>query len=308
MSKQSIVFLLGAFTLFAVLSFVLSSLEAFEWLREFSREHEEWDLDEIIISFFTAMFVAVFMLSIVTFRNLQALRRETLLRQQFEREAVATRHLRALGTLAGGLAHSANNFLQPIMTLTRMTRDDLPEGSDLRENMNRVLQSGAGASELFRNVLSFSHPVANTEGGVRVAAAMEQMRSILEIAIHEKAILTTSVEADFDTKLSMTNLTDILLVLVRNASDALRGERGTISITSFEEGELQRIRVQDDGHGMSDLELERAFDPFYTTKAVGEGSGLGLSIVRSMVEQVGGKIELESRPGSGTIVSISFPR
>ena len=140
------------------LSWVLVRVDAFESLYRLSREYEHWELDEIIIAIFSAIIVVLVSLSIFTSRNLRNLRSEIILRERLQQEAIAIRHLQALGTLAGGLAHSANNYPQPINTLTRLSRDEVAENSEVQKYLNRILSSAHNSAELFQNVLAFSHP------------------------------------------------------------------------------------------------------------------------------------------------------
>ena len=113
------------------MSWFLVRVDAFESLYRLFREYEHWELDEIIIAVFSAIIVVLVSLSIFTRQNLRNLRSEITLREGLQQETIAIRHLQALGTLAGGLAHSANNYLQPIITLTRLSRDEVAKDSDV---------------------------------------------------------------------------------------------------------------------------------------------------------------------------------
>ncbi len=307
MKRQNWLFLISTVLLFAVLSVLLVSIDDFDQLYRLSREHEDWELDEFVAAFFAAIFVSIVGLSIFSLRNTRQLRNEMNLRATYEEEAAATRHLQSLGTLSGGLAHSANNYLQPIMTLSRLTRDELPAGSEHRENLERILHAATGASDLFQNVLSYSHPESKAPEIFNARTALEKLAPLLQLAVKKTTTLRLVTDVDGQIQMNPSSFADILLALVGNANDALPENHGEICVETFhaEDGNVG-IRIRDNGKGMTKEEIERAFDPFYTTKPVGEGTGLGLSIVRNLLERHGGSIALASPPAGGTIVELKL--
>lgn len=294
--------------LFAGLTGLLVRADTFESLYRLSREHEDWELDEIIIAVFSAIIVILVALSIFTSRNLRDLRSEILLRERFQREAAATRHLQALGTLAGGLAHSANNHLQPIITLTRLSRDEVAGNSEVQGYMDRILSSAHNAAELFRNVLAFSHPNTATESIADIEQSLRQIEPLLNLSLGQGIKLEFEIEATGSVPLDSTSFTDAMLAMVANAGQAIPNRDGLVKVAIFraKENDLG-LRVEDNGDGMTADEISRAFDPFFTTKGVNEGNGLGLSIVRSLIERAGGSIAIESTKGQGTRLEIVFP-
>ena len=130
---------IGGIFLFIGIPGLLVRVDAFELLYRLSREYEHWELDEIIIAVFSAIIVILVFLSIFTSRNLRNLRDEIIHKERLQQEAIATRHLQALGTLAGGLAHSANNYLQPIITRTRLSRDEVAGNPEVQGYLDRIL-------------------------------------------------------------------------------------------------------------------------------------------------------------------------
>ncbi len=302
----------GFVLLYLLLTWWLISVEAFEWFHAYSRDHEDWELDEFAAATLSAVLVALVALSLYTGANLRALRREVRLRRQFEREAAPTRHLQALGTLAGGLAHSANNFVQPIITLARLSRDEVPKDSELRENLNRILRSANAAAELFRDVLKFSHPEHQAIDQPGAQSNLQQnfdlIEPIVRLTLPRNIEFSLEAEVDCEVPMDSTRFADSMLALLKNAADSIGDANGRIAATAFRESEgMVGIRIEDDGSGMTETDSSRAFEPFYTTKAVDKGTGLGLSIVRSLVELAGGSIGLESRKGIGTTVVLLLP-
>lgn len=306
--KSKILFIGATLAGFIVLTGLLITFEAFENLYAISREHEDWELDELIIGIFSAAVISLISLSVLITRNLRALQAETRLRERFQNEANATRHLQALGTLAGGLAHSANNQLQPIIVLARLSQDEVPKTSEVYEYQTRILNSANEAAKLFRDVLSFSRSDGQETESLDIRDQLQATEKLLTLSIGQSASLELELEFSGLIPMGSTSFTDAMLALVSNAADAIAGNDGHISISTFQTPERALgLRVEDNGAGMTPDQLERAFDPFFTSKDVDKGTGLGLSIVRSLVERAGGNIHITSTLGTGTVVEIVFP-
>jgi len=196
------------------------------------------------------------------------------------------------------LAHSANNYLQPIITLTRLSRDEVAEDSEVQKYLDRILSSAHNAAELFRNVLAFSHPNTATESIADIEQSLRQIKPLLDLSLARDVELEFEFDATGPVPLDSTSFTDALLAIVTNAGQAMPNGNGLITITTFksEENDLG-LRVEDNGKGMTADEISRAFDPFFTTKGVDEGTGIGLSILRSLIERAGGSIAIHSTKG-----------
>jgi PAS domain S-box-containing protein len=219
--------------------------------------------------------------------------------------------MEAIGQMTGGVAHDFNNLLTVVLgNLERITKmGDLPE---------RARQAAAGAFKaaqrgalLTQQLLSFSRRQTLRPAQVNVNGAIEDfapiMRQAAGGAVELDLALTTSLP---HCRVDSAQFQAALLNLVVNARDAMpRGGRITIETRdgSSPEGSFVCVTVADSGSGMSADVRERALEPFFTTKEVGKGSGLGLSMVYGFVTQSGGRIELDSEPGAGTRVSLFLP-
>lgn len=171
--------LIGSLILFLILFGILLYYDGFDLLYELSREHEDWELDELVTAIFVAAIVTSIVASLSTYQNLRRLKAEMALREQYQSEAIATRHLQSLGTLAGGLAHSANNHLQPIVTLARLSRNEVPQTSEVYDHLGRILQSAEATTQLFKNILSFSNSEAGAAPAGDIEACFEQLVPLL---------------------------------------------------------------------------------------------------------------------------------
>lgn len=232
--------------------------------------------------------------------------------------------MEALGTLAGGIAHDFNNALGGIIGYADMTLDDVPAESRSANNLKRILQGGNRAKELVGQILSFSRgaPEGRTPQYVRpvIKEVVELLRAGLPSSIEIRSTLAR------DTKPVMadpTRIHEIVMNLCTNAAQAMKDEKGVLEIlheeSTVEEEIVGRagtvppavysvITVRDNGSGMDEETLAHAFEPFYTTKAHGEGTGMGLAVLFGIVQSHGGTVTVESRLNQGTTFRVYLPK
>ena len=244
-------------------------------------------------------------------------------RKALEAQLRQAQKMESLGTLAGGTAHEFNNMLVPMIGLTELVAEDLPEGSVERANLEKVLEAGARARDLVKQILTFSREqpreIMQNDLVAIVRDAMDLIRTTTPSTINVEADLTGDplpVLAD------ATELHQILMNLSSNAAQAMDGDTGSIRITLAEEtlsatpngppsdlpsGRYALLSVADTGCGMDAATVERIFEPFFTTKEVGQGTGLGLAMIHAIVTRAEGAIRVDSKPGVGTTFEIRLP-
>jgi len=240
---------------------------------------------------------------------------EIQLRQAMKMEAV--------GTLAGGIAHDFNNILAAIMGYIELAQFDISEDNKARYSLDQVLKASHRAKKLVSHILAFSRQSGHEKKPLFmqhiVKETIELLRATLPSTIsikqhiHSKLI---SVNAD------PTQVHQILMNLGTNAYHAIGEEGGVIEITmeeyvvddesnvdqsELDPGSYVRLSVQDNGSGMEPSTLSKIFDPYFTTKAVGVGTGMGLSVVHGIIKSHGGAIYAESSPGAGSVFRLYFP-
>jgi signal transduction histidine kinase len=243
--------------------------------------------------------------------------RETFTDKLQEHMIVADR-LASLGELAASIAHEINNPLAVISEAAGWLRSraDRPELSaeELREASARALDKIESAvdraARISRNFLHFARAPDAT---VRVTDLGELALEVRELtwrpaeADNIEVAVTTDEDADLTAETDPYQLRQVLLNLVTNAVQAVeRGGRVEIAVDGARD--QVTMAVIDDGPGIPDEHLERIFEPFFTTKEAGRGTGLGLSVSRGIVEKLGGRIEVESRPGAGCTFRVVVPR
>ncbi|MBL8691331.1 MAG: PAS-domain containing protein [Rhodospirillaceae bacterium] len=236
-------------------------------------------------------------------------------REQLRSTMAQAQQLEAISRLAGGLAHDLNNMLLPVMTLTELAMDELPEGSPARGDLERVIGAAEHARGLVQRLLTFSRTVPQA-GGETMLDPMTRAAAEL-IKATAKPDLTVTLKLNVGgiaIPLGKTEIQQIVMNLGLNAAQAIGDRRGTLTIeTALIEADddllranpsldsarrYARLTVSDDGPGIPADVLPRIFEPFFTTKPVGQGTGLGLAVVHGLVNQVGGAIEVSSENGA----------
>lgn len=246
-------------------------------------------------------------------------------RKRIEGRLAAHQKMEALGTMIGGIAHSVNNMLVPIVTLSKMLMQDAPPGSEQQHDLGRILASGEKASKLLKDLLAFSRTSEGApSGSCELAGCLRRTLSLARatlppsVELHE-AILVDEAwvpkeESEIDT---------IVFNLLSNAVDAIADGAGRIDLgldrvtvekelaagmpVRLQAGAYARLSIADTGCGIAAEVLPHVFEPFFTTKPVGKGTGLGLSVIYSSLTQAGGDIIVSSKPGAGTRFELFLP-
>jgi PAS domain S-box-containing protein len=254
-------------------------------------------------------------------REREALRAQRQ-RQELEARLQRAQRLESVGQLAGGVAHDFNNLLAAILNYTAIVREDLEPAAPAQEDLAEIEDAARRGARLVQQLLLFSQGKLTTPEVVDLNDVVRRLDRLLQRTLGDQVRLEyqldpalQAVEAD------VTNVEQVLVNLVVNARDALGAEGGTVTVRTTNDelapaaatdldavaGAYVRLSVSDDGCGMDERTLERALEPFFTTKPVGEGSGLGLATVHGIVRQAGGCVDLDSRPGRGTTVIVRLP-
>jgi len=230
-----------------------------------------------------------------------------------ERQLQHRQKLEALGTLAGGVAHELNNTLVPILALTKLMANRLPQESSERRNLEIVLGGAMRARDLVKQILAFSRKEAPMRHPIDLAdvtrASLNMLRSTLPttIKIEEHVEPVPALLGD------PGQLGQVITNLVTNAAQAIGRHLGTVIVElkykpkDSDGASLIYLSVRDTGCGMDEETKNRVFEPFFTTKSVGEGTGLGLSVVHGIVNEHGGSITVETAPGEGSHFCVLLP-
>jgi len=249
--------------------------------------------------------------------QLEAMRGALVRVNELERQLRHRQRLETVGTLAGGIAHEFNNVLVPIILYTDLVKQELPEDSQSRADLERVLTSARRAKSVVQKILTFSHVLDKA-----VLAPIDIRAVVQEVVNLFSAMALPSIEIRSQigeriplVKGDATLATDMIMNLCTNAYQAMKGGNGILTIglrypsisSDAKSATCVELSVSDTGHGMDATTLARIFEPFFTTREVGQGTGLGLSVVHGIVESFGASITVDSTVGAGTAVRVYFP-
>ena len=244
-------------------------------------------------------------------------------RGQLQREARVGQRLEAVGRLAGAVSHDFNNLLMVIRSCVSFVASDLPHGDPRREELEVALDAVDRAAGLTHHLVAFGGRQPRQVAQHDVGRVAQELADSLRHALGECHTLRVSACAEATpAQIDRDQLEQVLVGLVENAREAMPGG-GTIDVDvravtladplrrggqTVGPGDYVRVSVQDHGHGMAPENLERAFEPFFTTRVEHGGRGLGLSSASGIVRQSGGAMTLESQMRRGSCVKIYLPR
>ncbi len=243
-------------------------------------------------------------------------------RRELEGQLRQAQKMEAVGLLAGGVAHDFNNQLQAIMGNAELALDDQPEGAECREDLEEILTAADRARALFTQLLAFSRKQMLKLQPLDLAEVVQELSRMVRRLIGEHIRLDIEVAPGLKAVYAdQGQIEQVLLNLCVNARDAMEGG-GEINVRlsnaalaepvsepegSLPAGDYVAMEVQDTGAGMSPDLISRIWEPFFTTKESGRGTGLGLSTVYGIIRQHGGGIRVSSAPGEGTTFKILLP-
>jgi len=243
-------------------------------------------------------------------------------RKTIENSLRQAQKVEALGTLAGGIAHDFNNILAGIMGYTEMTLLELSEGSPIKTNMEQVLQSTIRASELVKQILTFSRQTEQEKRPLKIKLLLNEALKLLRATIPTTIDIKPCWDTDGNIFADPTQIHQIVMNLCTNAIQAMP-EKGLLKLmlsevfidektasgfTNINPGSYVKLTVSDTGDGIPAEILNRIFDPYFTTKELGKGTGMGLAVVQGIIKAHSGMINVYSEPGKGTTFSVYLPK
>ena len=231
-------------------------------------------------------------------------------RQQLQSSLAQSEKLAVVGQLAAGVAHEINNPLTTILANAQLLQRSLPpEDKDNQEMVALIIQASDRASQAVRDLLDFAR---RERYELTPTDLNETIQRTLALIRHELGSRSITLKFDPAVDLPAVNasqdhLQGVWLNLLINAIDAIDPGPGTIHITTSRVDDSFEISVADSGQGIPPEHISRIFEPFYTTKEPGSGTGLGLSVCHQIVTRHGGKILVNSQPDEGTTFTVYLP-
>lgn len=244
-------------------------------------------------------------------------------RKRLENELLKSQKMKSIGTLAGGIAHEFNNILSIIIGNNELIMEDLPKRCLSRDCCEEIHLAGMRARDVVKHLLTFSRQNDSTKNSIDIASVTTEALKLIRAMTPSNIEISDRISPDcLPIFGDSTQIHQILINLCNNAVDALPISGGKINIelcnSSIEKSEVPstgqkpsnkyvRLLVRDNGSGIDTEILDRVFEPYFTTKDVGKGCGIGLAVVHGIVENHGGSIACESCKGEGTTFTILIP-
>jgi PAS domain S-box-containing protein len=254
----------------------------------------------------------------------QGLVRDITQQRQMEEQLRQTQRIEAIGTLAGGIAHDFNNILSPIILHTDMVLEDIPVESPIRFNLEEIHSASIRAKDLTRQILTFGRQTEQERTPLIIRPIIKETLKLLRYSFPSTIEIRQTVETKGGAVLAdQTQIQRILMNLCTNAAYAMRekggvlevglagvylSSAGTVHNPNLGPGHYMKLTVRDTGPGIESGVKDRIFEPYFTTKEKGEGTGMGLAVVHGIVKSYGGAITVDSEPGKGTVFQVFLPK
>jgi two-component system cell cycle sensor histidine kinase/response regulator CckA len=243
---------------------------------------------------------------------------------QLEERLRQSQKIESIGTLAGGIAHEFNNILGIIIGNTELALEEVPERSLAEGNLQEIHSASLRAKDVVNRILSFARIAPAERKPLRVGAAVKESLKLLRATIPTTIDIRQHIACDAEMILAdLTEIHQVLMNLCTNAAHAVGEGPGGLEVRlepfsldgaaamrydGLNSGPHVRLTVADTGNGIEPGVMGRIFDPYFTTKQIGQGLGMGLAIVHGIVKKNDGAIRIESEPGHGTRVEVLFPQ
>jgi signal transduction histidine kinase/CheY-like chemotaxis protein len=245
-------------------------------------------------------------------------------KKELETQLRQAQKMEAIGTLAGGIAHDFNNVLYPIIGFAEMTMDLVPEKSVAQKNLVEIITAADRAKDLIQQILTFSRQQEHKPQPMKIQSIIKEALKLMRSSMPATISLVQNIDEQCGPIMAdPSQVHQIIMNLCTNAYYAMRKQGGILEVALSEidiqpgssnkafplnQGLYLCLTVRDTGDGIDPLILDRIFDPYFTTKPPGEGTGMGLALVHGIVKSYGGEISVSSQPGKGTVFHICVPR
>ena len=244
-------------------------------------------------------------------------------RRELEEQLRHAQKMESIGVLAGGIAHDFNNILSAIIGYTDLALIESGLSLPLKDNLEEVARAGQRAKKLVAQILAFSRQMENEMSPVQVSLIVNEAVKLLKATLPATISVQKNVFSTAEIMADPTQIHQVTMNLCTNAYHAMRENGGTLAVelvdVELDETDIDptqpvkpgpyiRLRVRDTGSGMDESIRSRIFEPYFTTKAKGEGTGLGLAVVYGIIQTHGGMTTVASQPGEGSTFQIFLPR
>ena len=241
-------------------------------------------------------------------KYVQSIVRDLTIGKKMEADLRQAQKMEAIGTLESGIAHDFNNILSSIYGYTDLAMLEIENPKRVSESLEEISVGARRASELVKQILTFGRKTDQTKRPIRISPVVDEALKLIRSSIPTTIAIKKEIQSDAMVLADPNQIQQIVMNLCTNAYHAMREAGGTLAVTLGNAGEWLSLEVGDTGQGMSQETVEQIFNPYFTTKEIGEGTGLGLAVVHGIVESHGGRILVSSNPGRGATFQVLLPR
>lgn len=243
--------------------------------------------------------------------------------KELEEKLHHTQKMEALGTLSSGIAHEFNNILGTILGNTELALDDIPEWNPAKECISEIRDASLLAKDVVRKIKRFARKTPFASQPINIAVSITDSMSLVRSTTPQNVYIRQEIFCESEmVKADPAEISQILINLVNNGVQAIGGDNGVLSVRldkvmldsngaagydNLSPGEYIKLSVKDDGCGIDANIINQVFDPYFTTKELNEGLGMGLAVVFGIITKYQGAIKLDSEVGKGTLVEVLLP-
>ena len=242
--------------------------------------------------------------------------------KQLENQLIQSQKMEAIGTLAGGIAHDFNNILSAVIGYAELALMDIPKESSLNDHLKQIVAAGLRAKKLVNQIFTFSRQTEVNPKPIQVSTIVREVLKLISASLPPTIKIKQNIQSDALAMADATQIHQVVMNLCTNAYHAMADEGGVIGVrvsevrleknqiradADLDAGRFIELTVEDTGYGIPIEARDKVFNPFFTTKKRGEGTGMGLSVTHGIVKRSGGQINFDSEPGKGTIFRVHLP-
>jgi PAS domain S-box-containing protein len=255
--------------------------------------------------------------------NLKGFMQDITNQKKLKAMLIQTQKMESIGNLAGGIAHDFNNILASILGFTELALYDAAKGTVLEDNLKEIFTAGIRAKELVQQILAFARQSDEEKRPIRVDRIIKEALKLIRSTIPATITIKQNIESKSLIMGNSSQLHQLLMNLCTNAAKAMEAsggildvgltdvelsEQSTLPLLTLKPGHYLKITVSDTGCGIAPDIIHSIFEPYFTTKGVGDGTGMGLALAHGIVTSYEGKITVESQLGKGALFSVYLPK